>query len=508
MLIDIAGSALFGAKLPRPIDCSEPNVVKCLFVACGAIAAGLVSAVSLAHAEPSDQCRRAKTTPEKLEACSLVINTSRNAVQLERAYLRRGNALAELNRFAEAANDFTALIQINPTIAGYYDNRLNARKALGQFRGALEDADMEMRLAPSAAFVYRSRGSVYDAMGRYDAAIADFTRATAIDPRDAGLLIDRGKILSKAGRDRDAIRDFTQALEVDHAAIAALRERGMTNKKLGDFSNALADLTLFSRLEPHDIEVTRAIEEIEAGSAAQSKTEPRPAAPPEKKKAGGENSSPPASSDAESSGTGFFASSEGHVVTNSHVVDGCSEIQLTSGLAPPVAARILARDTANDLALLKSDLKPSHPAVLRVGAKIGEEIAAFGYPLVGLLSTNGNFTVGNISAVTGLRDDTRYIQISAPIQPGNSGGPVVDRGGDVVGVVVSKLDVLKVAAAIDDVPQNVNFAIKSAVLTNFLDANGISYSLSGVRSSLQPAELAEEAKSISVFVKCMRHANR
>lgn len=133
---------------------------------------------------------------------------------------------------------------------------------------------------------------------------------------------------------------------------------------------------------------------------------------------------------------------------------------------------------------------------------MGEGIAAFGYPLVGLLSTSGNFTVGNVSAVSGLGDDSRYLQISAPVQPGNSGGPLLDQSGNVVGVVVSKLDAIKVAAAIDDVAQNVNFAIKTNVLTKFLDSHGVNYSKVGAGQSLQPSDLAERAKSISVLIRC------
>jgi serine protease Do len=76
---------------------------------------------------------------------------------------------------------------------------------------------------------------------------------------------------------------------------------------------------------------------------------------------------------------------------------------------------VLTTDTANDLALLKGELMPSRAASLRVGVKVGEGIATFGYPLVGLLSKSGNFTVGNVSAITGLGDDTRYLQISAPV---------------------------------------------------------------------------------------------
>ena len=104
-------------------------------------------------------------------------------------------------------------------------------------------------------------------------------------------------------------------------------------------------------------------------------------------------------------GTGFFVSPEGHLITNAHVVEGCNAPKVTTGLATRVSARVLDRDALNDLALIKGDLKPAAPASLRAGVKIGEAIATFGYPLVGLLSTRGNFTMGNISAITGIGDD-------------------------------------------------------------------------------------------------------
>jgi serine protease Do len=263
--------------------------------------------------------------------------------------------------------------------------------------------------------------------------------------------------------------------------------------KLGDFAAAIADLTWFARFEPKDQEVVRAIEELRAAE---------PSGPPETKKAEREKSKPSEGQRSRLSGTGFFVSMDGYVITNAHVVDGCANPQLISGLASPVSARVLVTDTANDLALLKGGPIPSHAASLRVGIKIGEGIAVFGYPLVGVLSTSGNFTVGNVSAITGLSDDTRYLQISAPVQPGSSGGPVLDQSGNVVGVVVSKLDAIKFAAAINDVAQNVNFAIKTTVLTNFLDASGIAYSTVSLGPSLSSADLAERAKSILVLIRC------
>ena len=201
-------------------------------------------------------------------------------------------------------------------------------------------------------------------------------------------------------------------------------------------------------------------------------------------------------------GTGFFVSSEGHLITNAHVVEGCSAPKVSSGLASRVSARVLDRDASNDLALIKGDFRSSAPASLRAGVKIGEAIATFGYPLVGLLSTRGNFTMGNISAITGIGDDSRFLQITAPVQQGSSGGPMLDQAGNVVGVVVGKLDALEVAAATKDVPQNVNFALKSSMLMNFLDANGINYATASAGQSIAYADIADRARAISVLIEC------
>ena len=95
----------------------------------------------------------------------------------------------------------------------------------------------------------------------------------------------------------------------------------------------------------------------------------------------------------------------------------------------------------------------------------GEQIVIYGFPLAGALASTGNLATGIVSALAGLGDDTSKLQISAPIQPGNSGGPVLDQSGHVIGVVVSKLNAIKAASITGDIPQNVNFAIKTGVVT-------------------------------------------
>jgi serine protease Do len=202
-------------------------------------------------------------------------------------------------------------------------------------------------------------------------------------------------------------------------------------------------------------------------------------------------------------GSGFFVSSEGHLITNSHVVKDCSSVQVTLGLTPKIAGRIMTQDFANDLALIKIETHPSAFASFRSGVRLGESVAAFGFPLAGLLATGGNFTLGNVTAVAGLGDDTRFLQISAPVQPGNSGGPLLDYSGNVVGVVEGKLNAITVATITHDLPQNVNFAIKANVVTNFLDANNVAYTSDSIGSTaFQPTELADRAKALSVIIEC------
>jgi S1-C subfamily serine protease len=122
-----------------------------------------------------------------------------------------------------------------------------------------------------------------------------------------------------------------------------------------------------------------------------------------------------------------------------------------------VPATLVAKDTTNDLALLKSDTTPTSVAAFRFNPRLGEPVEAFGYPLTQILATSGNFTLGNVTALAGLGDDSRYLQVSVPVQPGNSGGPLLDQSGNVVGIVSAKLNALKIMLRTEgDIPQNVN----------------------------------------------------
>jgi S1-C subfamily serine protease len=207
-------------------------------------------------------------------------------------------------------------------------------------------------------------------------------------------------------------------------------------------------------------------------------------------------------------GTGFFVGNDGYFVTCRHVVEPAARIVIkTKGLR--FAAVLVKTDKTNDLALLKvtGALPPqagtnnpfaatnssvrtlkaagtpdsSRTNLLKVAnkfrslavtnsdsIKLGDAVFAIGFPNIGVQGQEPKLTRGEINSLTGMKDNPRYFQISAPVQPGNSGGPLLDHSGNVVGVVAMSLNDLTLLKNTGAIPQNVNYAVKSAQLMKFL----------------------------------------
>jgi len=203
-----------------------------------------------------------------------------------------------------------------------------------------------------------------------------------------------------------------------------------------------------------------------------------------------------------STGSGFFVSPAGHVLTNEHVVSKCREVRVAGARS----ARRIATDEKIDLALLK--VTPGKPSAATFrggrGVRTGDDIIVAGYPLHGLLSSELNVTKGIVSALTGPADDRRIMQITAPVQPGNSGGPALDASGNVVGVVVARLDALKMVRRTGRLPQNVNFAISAGAARAFLDGHDVPYETARSDKPMPTADIAAKAKEFTVLVECWK----
>ena len=203
-----------------------------------------------------------------------------------------------------------------------------------------------------------------------------------------------------------------------------------------------------------------------------------------------------------SSGTAF-AVAPGLLVTNQHVIAGCSSVEVIAADGRRTGS-VVDADAQIDLALLRVTGIKGATARLRNprDVRLGESVMVFGFPLTGALSSDGNFTSGLVSALRGLRDAAGEMQITAPIQPGNSGGPLMDASGLIIGVVQSKLDAIRSVRATGDIPQNVNFAISLKVLAEFLDKNEVAYRDAASAAPLDTARVADLAQSFTYRVEC------
>jgi tetratricopeptide (TPR) repeat protein len=205
-----------------------------------------------------------------------------------------------------------------------------------------------------------------------------------------------------------------------------------------------------------------------------------------------------------SSGSGVIVGVHGEVLTNAHVVKDCIQITVRSSSVISDLARLVASDETNDLAVVRTKAVLPSIAAFRDAAPVraGDAVVVLGYPLAGLLAKQANLTVGNVSALAGLGDDSRYLQISAPVQPGNSGGPLLDASGHLVGIVSAKLNAVRVARFTGDIPENVNFAIKADVARAFLDSRRIAYQTARSEEKLSPADVGDIARPFTVQIEC------
>jgi S1-C subfamily serine protease len=212
---------------------------------------------------------------------------------------------------------------------------------------------------------------------------------------------------------------------------------------------------------------------------------------------------PTATIAATSSGSGVLIGPHGEVLTVAHVVKKCRTITAQLPLQAAASATIVAIDTQNDLALLNTKVQNKEFASLRVGnlAKPGESIVVAGYPLPGILSSEINITTGVVSSDAGLLDDVRYYQISAPVQPGNSGGPLFDISGNILGLVAAKLD-FRVAGIIGALPENVNFAVKSDMAAIFLNSVGAKFRSISAATHQNGSTVSELSRKVTVHVVC------
>jgi S1-C subfamily serine protease len=357
-------------------------------------------------------------------------------------------------------------------------------------------------------------GTRVDAYYRIDGGAQVAVSAQAVRPHILNVTLPAQKMVLEQFRTASTLRvgvrggtemtiDF--ALPNSAAAFDRLYACGVQGMRMLAERGSAPTQTQSGQMPGHNTPTARppAPRSNERASAPPQSPQPRtptatPAKPPERAAAPGDSADPKRIASA----TGFYITRAGHILTAAHVIKECKTVRAQLIGEAPAAAVVIAKSEADDLALLKTERGPETVAPIRIGSlRLGEQIVQFGFPLATSLASSGNLTTGNIAALAGLRDDHRMIQISAPSQPGNSGGPVLDLQGRVVGVLVGGFG-MRYARSTGTLPQNINFAVKSSVTMSFLEAQGVSIEPGTAGQDMSVADVAERARKFTARIDC------
>ena len=203
------------------------------------------------------------------------------------------------------------------------------------------------------------------------------------------------------------------------------------------------------------------------------------------------------------SGSGFFINNQGYALTNNHVVEICEKMVATLD-GRQILFRVIATDKVNDIAIIAMDnTTRNFLKINEEGAKLGENVIAVGYPLSGQLSDSVKITRGVVSSLSGIENNTGQIQIDAALQPGNSGGPIINEQGELVGIASAGLNKLLMAKKEKYIPENVNFAVATPIIVNLLKNKKIKYTTGSYFSSdYSGTELAEIGDNSTLQLLC------
>ena len=205
-------------------------------------------------------------------------------------------------------------------------------------------------------------------------------------------------------------------------------------------------------------------------------------------------------------GSGFFLTEDGYLATNYHVVEDATAIEVTfvrNGILESYPASVVMSDKQNDLSILKisddgfKEMPPIPYNITTTVRDTGSEVFTLGYPIADVMGTEVKFTDGKISSKTGIQGDVTVYQISVPIQPGNSGGPLFDSEGNLIGITSSALNREYFKS------ENVNYAIKSSYLKALVDVlpGNIKLQMSADISNLPLTEKIKLFQPYMLYIK-------
>ena len=286
--------------------------------------------------------------------------------------------------------------------------------------------------------------------------------------RDANTLTKLGTTYYNEGQYQKAIASYQSAIHVDQNFIPAHYNLAITYIKLGQNQKAITSYKEILRINPNHEHARKNLNILEQNTAKPS-TPPSGFQPPVAQAPIPQPQQPPKTFQHVHSGTGFMFGSKDYVITNLHVIRGTKKIKVKFLNGEKIKAEVALKDPQNDIAFLKLERPPQLPqSDLKVGdsskVRMGDRVFTIGYPVHWVMGQNPKYTEGVVNALSGVKDDPKVFQISVQILPGNSGGPLFDQSGEVIGITQATLDPQLATESIGALPQNVNYAIKSSYI--------------------------------------------
>ena len=327
-------------------------------------------------------------------------------------------------------------VRSNPDDLDAHYKLVQAYETLGRNKEVIKEYKEIIRIKPIDHFAHYKLGSTFSKLGKHNEAISSLKEMMRIDP-DSFFSLDARFILAdsyeKLGHAKEAVGEYIEILK-------------MTSKD--------QNRTSFNRARKRLKDLEQKIAQAEPAPPV-SQTTPEPS---ERKPVPG--------------GTGFLFSAKDYIITNYHVVKGKQAIKAKFTNGDVIEANIISKDVKNDIAILELKTSSSiESRELQFGdsskTRMGEKVFTIGFPASFVLGERPKYTDGVISAVTGIRDDPTVFQITVPIQPGNSGGPLFNQRGEVIGITTSSLS-LRATEVLGAIPQNINYALKSSFVKNLL----------------------------------------
>ncbi len=407
-----------------------------------------------------------------------------------RAQLDVATTLDRMGRSDEALQAYRRYLELDPSEPRAHElvgwlllQKGRAADGLTEFRAA-------QRLAPQRGSAYHGAGMALVALDRREEALRSLQEATRLSPDDPAIWGEVALAAADLGRAADALSAWDRAMRADPSYFD---RRPAERKRWETLAARAPSRAVITPTPPPSAVVARE-------TPAKDPT-PGPSTPRGSSGLGLIRRSGP-----DASGSGFIVSSDGYIVTNRHVVNGCQSVAVRADSTRGFSAQIVALHAHDDLAVIRADATFDVSAAFRIGAPIrpGDDIVAVGFPLAGLLADQPSVTTGSVSALAGIHNDPAILQMSAPVQQGSSGGALFDASGNVVGIVVTKLNARVVAEETGDLPQNVNFALKADIARTFLDDLAIRYRTAPSTSHLGNADVGDIGRRVTVMVECYR----